>query len=378
MEITQEQELIVATAREFAQDKLIPFAAEWDRQSLFPKDAVMELGALGFLGMLVPEKWGGADTGYVAYALAMIEIAKGDSVVSLVMSIQNSLACAPIAQFGTEEQKEKFLKPLASGKKLGGFALTEPHAGSDASAIKTRAVKTNEGWRITGSKQFISGGKTADYIVVFAVTDPGAGKRGISAFIVPTNTPGYTVARVEDKLGLRGSDTCHLVFDEMLVPHENMLGDEGEGYKIALSNLEGGRIGIAAQSLGIAEAAYGYALRYARERQSMGQALIKHQSIAFKLAEMATKLQAARLMILEAARIKDSGKACLKEAAMAKLYASEVSEAICSAAIQIHGGYGYLQDFPVERLYRDVRVCQIYEGTNEIQKLLIAREIEKE
>jgi len=281
----------------------------------------------------------------------------------------------PILKFGTDEQKKRFLEPMARGEMLGAFCLTEPQAGSDAAAIKTTARREGNQWVLNGTKQFITSGRNADVAIVFAVTDPQAGKKGISAFIVPTDTPGYSVAGVEKKLGQRSSDTCQIVFDDMKLPPDLMLGEEGQGYKIALSNLEGGRIGIAAQSVGMARAAYEQALTYAKERQSMGRAIVEHQAVGFRLADMATKIEAARLLTLNAAGLRDAGQPCLKEAAMAKLYASEIAEEVCSAAIQIHGGYGYLEDFPVERIYRDVRVCQIYEGTSDIQRLIIARQI---
>jgi len=378
MRLSEEQTLIRDTARSFASDRLAPHAAEWDREAAFPKQAVAEMGSLGFLGMLVPDEWDGAGADHISYALALMEVAAGDGSCSTIMSVHNSVACMPILKFGTTEQKERFLKPLAKGEQLGAFCLTEPQAGSDAAALKTRAERAGNHYVLNGVKQFITSGRHADLAIVFAVTDPAAGKKGISAFIVPTDTPGYQVASVEKKLGQRASDTCQIVFDDVKLTPDLLLGQEGEGYKIALSNLEGGRIGIAAQSVGMARAAYEAALAYAKERQSFGKAIIDHQAVAFRLADMATGLHAAELMVLEAAALRDAGEPCLKQAAMAKLFASEMAERVCSDAIQIHGGYGYLGDFPVERIYRDVRVCQIYEGTSDIQRLVISRQIAAE
>jgi butyryl-CoA dehydrogenase len=375
--LTDSQILIRDTARAFAQEKLAPNAAEWDRSATFPKAAIAEMGTLGFMGMLVPEEWGGAGSDHVAYALAIEEIAAGDGSCSTIMSVHNSVVCMPLLKFGTREQQERFLKPLAQGRQLGAFCLTEPQAGSDAAAIKTRARRDGNHWVLTGTKQFISSGSTADLAIVFAVTDPAKGKKGISAFIVPTDTPGWTVARTEHKLGQRASDTCQIVFDEMRVTPDLMLGEEGEGYRIALANLEGGRIGIASQSVGMARAAYEAALAYAQQRESFGKKIIEHQAIAFRLADMATQIQAARHLVIDAARLRDASEPCLTEAAMAKLFASEMAEKVCSDAIQIHGGYGYLNDFPVERIYRDVRVCQIYEGTSDVQRLVISRALAK-
>jgi butyryl-CoA dehydrogenase len=373
MQLSESQTLIRDTARAFAREKLAPFAAEWDRKAEFPKAAVAEMGTLGFMGMLVPEEWGGAGVDHVAYALAIEEVAAGDGSCSTVMSVHNSVVCMPLLKFGTREQQERFLKPLAQGHQLGAFCLTEPQAGSDASAIKTRARRDGNHWVLNGTKQFISSGSTADLAIVFAVTDPAQGKKGISAFLVPTKTPGWTVARTEHKLGQRASDTCQIVFDNLRLTPDLMLGEEGEGYRIALANLEGGRIGIAAQSVGMARAAYEAALDYARQRESFGKKIVEHQAVAFRLADMATQIEAARHLVLNAARLRDEGAPCLTEAAMAKLFASEMAEKVCSDAIQIHGGYGYLNDFPVERIYRDVRVCQIYEGTSDVQRLVISR-----
>jgi len=375
MLLDEQQNLIRDTARQFARDRLAPFAAEWDRESRFPAEALREMGELGFLGMTVPESWDGAGADTVSYALALIEVAAGDGSCSTIMSVHNSVGCQPILRFGSEEQKERFLKPMARGEWLGAFCLTEPQAGSDAAAIETRARREGNKWVLNGTKQFITSGRHAQVAIVFAVTDPEKGRKGISAFIVPTDTAGYSVARVEKKLGQRASDTCQLVFEEMELTPDLMLGEEGEGYKIALANLEGGRIGIAAQAVGMARAAYEHACAYARERESFGRKIVEHQAVGFRLADMATKLHAAELMTLHAAALKDAGQPCLREASMAKLYASEMAEEVCSAAIQVHGGYGYLEDFPVERIYRDVRVCQIYEGTSDVQRLILGRQI---
>jgi alkylation response protein AidB-like acyl-CoA dehydrogenase len=375
MRLTEEQRLLRDTAREFAQRELAPHAAEWDREARFPKEAIAALGRLGFMGVLVPEEYGGTGADHVGYALALEEIAAGDGSVSTILSVHNSVGCMPVLRFGSAEQKERFLKPMAAGDMLACFCLTEPQAGSDAAALKTRARRHGNRWVVNGTKQFITSGSTADVAIVFAVTDPEAGRKGISAFIVPTSTPGYRVARIEHKLGQRASDTAQLVFEDMELTPDLMLGGEGDGYRIALANLEGGRIGIAAQALGMARAAYEAALAYAKERETFGQKIIAHQAVAFRLADMATGLAAARGLILDAAARRDAGEPCLQQAAMAKLFASEMAERVASDAIQIHGGYGYLGDFPVERIYRDVRVCQIYEGTSDIQRLVIAREI---
>jgi butyryl-CoA dehydrogenase len=374
MRLTEEQRLLRDTAREVAQNLLAPHAAEWDRDARFPKEALAELGKLGFMGVLVPPDYGGAGADHVGYALALEEIAAGDGATSTILSV-NSLCCSVVQHYGSEEQKQRFLVPLAKGEKLAAFCLTEPQAGSDAAALKTRARRHGNRWVVQGTKQFITSGSTADLAIVFAVTDPAAGRRGISAFIVPTDTPGYRVARLEHKLGQRASDTAQLVFEDMELTPDLLLGPEGEGYRIALSNLEGGRLGIAAQSVGMARAAYYAALAYAKERETFGEKIIAHQAVAFRLADMATQIAAARGLVLDAAGRRDAGEPCLQEAAMAKLFASEMAERVASDAIQIHGGYGYLADFPVERIYRDVRVCQIYEGTSDIQRLIIAREI---
>ncbi|HKX09746.1 MAG TPA: acyl-CoA dehydrogenase family protein [Stellaceae bacterium] len=373
-----EQALIRDTARAFAAERLRPSAAERDRTGEFPAEAVKEMGKLGFLGMLVPERYDGAGADHISYALAMEEVAAGDGACSTIMGVHNSTGCVPILRFGTEDQKQRFLKPMARGEQIAAFCLTEPEAGSEASAIRTRAQKRGNKYVLNGTKQFITGGANADLAIVFAVTDPAAGKKGISAFIVPTDSPGYKVAKLESKLGQRASDTAQIVFDEVELTPDLLLGEEGAGYRIALANLEGGRIGIAAQSIGMARAAYEAALTYAKERVAFGTAIINHQAVAFRLVDMATQIEVARQMMLHAAALRDAGQPCIKEASMAKLFASEMAERVCSGAIQTLGGYGYLADFPVERIYRDVRVTQIYEGTSDIQRLVISREIAKE
>jgi butyryl-CoA dehydrogenase len=375
MQLTEEQAMIRDMARAFAAGQLAPNAAEWDRTHTFPADAIRQMGELGLLGMLVPEEWGGAGADHVAYALAIEEVAAGDGACSTIMSVHNSVACMPVLKFGTDAQKQRFLRPMAGGELLGAFALTEPQAGSDAAALRTRALKDDGGYVLNGVKQFITSGKNGQIAITFAVTDPAAGKKGITAFIVPTNTPGYLVTRVEEKMGQRASDTAQITFEDMRLSAEHRLGVEGEGYKIALSNLEGGRIGIAAQSVGMARAAYEAALAYAKEREAFGKPIVEHQAVAFRLADMATEIDAARLLVLRAASLSDRGEPCLKEASMAKLFASEMAERVCSRAIQIFGGYGYVRDFPVERIFRDVRVSQIYEGTSDVQRMVISRAI---
>jgi butyryl-CoA dehydrogenase len=375
MLLSEEHRLLRDSLRDFAAARLAPFAAAWDRDHSFPREQLSELAALGCFGIAVPEAWGGAGMDYMAVALALEEIAAGDGGTSTIVSVNNSPVCAILLRYGSEAQKQRWLKPLACGRMLGCFCLTEPHAGSDAADLRTRAVRAGDHWVLDGVKQFITSGKHADLAIVFAVTDPAAGKRGISAFVVPTATPGYTVARLEDKMGQHSSDTAQILFEQVRVPDANRIGDEGAGYKIALSSLEAGRIGIAAQAVGMARAAYEAARKYAHERTAFGKALIGHQAVAFKLAEMATQIEAARQLVWHAAALKDAGAPCLTQACMAKLFASEMAERVCSDAIQIHGGYGYVADFPVERIYRDVRVCQIYEGTSDVQKMLIAREL---
>lgn len=378
MFLTEEQQMIRDSARAFAREQLAPQAAAWDKQHTFPKAALAELAKLGFFGIVVPEEWGGAGADYVSLAVAIEEIAAGDGACSTILSVNNSLACMIILKFGTDAQKTQFLRPLATGNMLGAFCLTEPQAGSDAADLRTKAVREGDEYVLNGVKQFITSGKNADVAIVFAVTDAQAGKKGISAFIVPTATPGYIVARIEEKLGQHASDTAQIVLENLRIPASYLLGKEGEGYKIALSNLEGGRIGIAAQSVGMAQAAFDAARCYAKERVTFGKPIIEHQAIAFKFADMATQIEAARLLVWRAASLRDKGLPCLKEASMAKLFASEMAEKVCSEAIQIHGGYGYLSDFPVERIYRDVRISQIYEGTSEIQRWVISRAVENE
>lgn len=375
MLLSEEQTMIRDMARAFAAEQLAPNAGEWDQTHAFPADAIRQMGELGLLGMLVPEEWGGAGAGHVALALALEEVAAGDGSCSTIMSVHNSVACMPILKFGSEQQKERFLRPMARGELLGAFALTEPQAGSDAANLRTRASRDGDGYVLNGVKQFITSGKNGQIAITFAVTDPSAGKRGITAFIVPTDTPGYLVTRIEEKMGQRASDTAQITFEDMRLPAELRLGAEGEGYKIALSNLEGGRIGIASQSVGMARSAFEAALAYAKEREAFGKPIIEHQAVAFRLADMATEIDAARLLVLRAAALRDEGAPCLKEASMAKLFASEMAERVCSAAIQVLGGYGYVSDFPVERIFRDVRVSQIYEGTSDVQRIVISRAI---
>jgi alkylation response protein AidB-like acyl-CoA dehydrogenase len=372
---TEEQRMIRDMARNFAQNELAPNAGKWDKEGWVPEEITTKLGELGLMGMMVPEQWGGSYTDYTAYALALEEIAVGCAATAGIMSVHNSVGCGPILKYGTEGQKRTWLPDLASGKKIGCFCLTEPQAGSEASNLKTRATLKNGRWVLNGNKQFVTNGKRAQVAIIFAVSDPELGKKGISAFIVPTDTPGFNVNRAEHKMGIRGSDTCAISLEDCAVPEGYLLGQPGQGYRIALSNLEGGRIGIGAQALGIARAAFEAALAYAQERKQFGVALTEHQSIANMLADMATRINAARMLILHAARMRTEGMPCLSEASQAKLYASELAEWVCSKAIQIHGGYGYLEDYPVERHYRDARITQIYEGTSEIQRMLIARNL---
>jgi len=369
------QQQISDVARDFARDRLAPGAARRDREHLFPREELQEMGELGLLGMLVPEAYGGSDTGVLAYAAALEEIAAGDGPCSTILSVHSSVGCVPILKFGTEEQRQRFLPKLASGEWIGGFALTEAQAGSDASNLKTRARRDGDHYVIDGAKQFITSGKNGNVIIVFAVTDPDAGKKGITAFIVPTETPGYEVIRVEEKLGLHSTDTCQIAFNAMCIPADLRLGAEGEGYRIALANLEGGRIGIAAQAVGMARAAFEAARDYARERTAFGKPIFEHQAVAFRLADMAVRIEAARQLVFHAASLREAGLPCLSEASMAKLFASEMAERVCSDAIQIHGGYGYMADYPAERIYRDVRICQIYEGTSDVQRMVIARNL---
>jgi alkylation response protein AidB-like acyl-CoA dehydrogenase len=373
MLLTDEQRQIRDTLREFARAELAPHAAAWDRDHTFPREALRALGRLGALGVVVPERFGGAELDYVSLAVALEEIAAGDGATSTIVSVQNSVVCGPIHAFGSDAQKQRFLPPLARGELLGCFCLTEPHTGSDAAAIATRAERRGDVYVLNGVKQFITSGANADVAIVFARTDKAAGSKGISAFIVDTKASGFVVARIEEKLGQRASDTAQIAFENCEVEAANLLGSEGEGYRIALSNLEGGRIGIAAQAVGMARAALDAALAYARERQAFGKPIVEHQAVNFRLADMATKIEVARQMVWHAAALRDAGMPCLTEASMAKLFASEMAEQVATDAIQIHGGYGYVTDFPVERIYRDVRVCQIYEGTSDIQRLVIGR-----
>lgn len=373
MVLTLQHSMIRDAMRTFAQEQLAPFAAQWDRDHTFPSQALKALGALGAMGMTVPEAWGGAGMDYMSLVLAIEEIAAGDGATSTIVSVQNSLACGITERFGSDAQKTRWLVPLARGEALGCFCLTEPHVGSDASAIRTQARREGNQWVLNGVKQFITTGKHADVAIVLAITDPSAGKKGMSCFLVPTDTPGYVVGRLEEKLGQRASDTAQIRFEDCRVGDEALIGELGAGYRIALSNLEAGRIGIAAQSVGMARAAFEAALDYAKTRESFGKPLIEHQAVSFRLADMATQLDAARLLVWRAAALKDAGEPCLTEASMAKMFASEMAEKVASDAIQIHGGYGYVSDFPVERIYRDVRVCQIYEGANDIQRMVIGR-----
>ena len=375
MDLSEEQRLIRDSVREFVQARVAPFAAEWDRDSHFPREQLAEMAELGLFGMFIPEEWDGSGADYLSFALAIEEVAAGDGSCSTILSVNNSVVCGVLLASGSEFLKQTYLKPLASGAQLGCFCLTEPQAGSDAAALKTRAQKQGDDYVLNGTKAFITSGKNADVAIVFAVTDPDAGKKGISAFVVPTDNPGYEATTVEQKMGQHASDTAQIFFKDCRIPTDHLIGSEGEGYRIALMNLEGGRIGIGAQSVGMARAAYECALDYARQRLSFGKSLVEHQAIAFRLADMATQLEAARLMVHNAARLRDAGEPCLKQASMAKLFASEAAEKICSDAIQVLGGYGYLRDYPVERIARDVRVAQIYEGTSDIQRIVIAREI---
>ena len=373
MLLTPDQEMIRDAVRAFAQEQLWPHAARWDREHVFPRDAHRGLAALGAYGICVPEAFGGAGLDYRALALVLEEIAAGDGGTSTAISVTNCPVNAILLRYGNAAQKKRWLAPLASGEMLGVFCLTEPHVGSDASGLRTTAVREGDGYVLNGVKQFITSGQNGQLAIVIAVTDKGAGKRGMSAFLVPTNASGYIVARLEEKIGQHSSDTAQINFENCRIPADHLIGEEGEGYRIALSALEGGRIGIAAQSVGMARSAFEVALAYAKERESFGTAIINHQAVGFRLADCATRLEAARQLIFHAAELRDAGRPCLKEAAMAKLFASEMAEQVCSAAIQTLGGYGYVTDFPVERIWRDVRVCQIYEGTSDVQKIIIQR-----
>lgn len=372
---TEDQRMIRDAARAFATEMLAPNAAQWDHDAHLPDAIVAQLGELGLLGMIVPQELGGSYTDYVAYALAMEEVAAGDAACATMMSVHNSVGCGPILGFGTPAQKDRWLADMAAGRVIGAFCLTEPHAGSEANNLRTRAELRDGQWVLNGSKQFVTNGQRAGVAIVFAMTDPEAGKRGISAFLVPTDTPGFIVGKPEKKMGIRASDTCPITFENCAIPEENLLGNRGEGLKIALSNLEGGRIGIAAQALGIARAAFDKARRYAGERVQFGKPIAEHQAIQQKLADMAVQINAARLLVHHAAKLRTAGLPCLSEASQAKLFASEMAERVCSDAIQIHGGYGYLVDYEVERHYRDARITQIYEGTSEVQRMVIARQL---
>ena len=373
MLLSDEHRAVQEAVRNFVQEQIAPHAARWDRESHFPAVELKGLAALGCYGVAVPEQWGGAGLDYLALAIILEEIAAGDGGTSTVVSVNNCPVCSILMAWGSEAQKAQWLTPLARGEMLGAFCLTEPHVGSQADGLKTTAVRDGDHYLLNGVKQFITSGKNGDVAIVMAVTDKAAGKKGISAFLVPTNAPGYLVARLEDKMGQHSSDTAQILFENCRVSAANLIGEEGQGLKIALSGLEGGRIGIAAQSVGMARAAFETALVYSKERIAFGQPIFEHQAVQFRLAEMATQIEAARQLIHHAASLKDAGRPCLKEAAMAKLNASEMAERVCSAAIQTLGGYGYVSDFPRERIYRDVRVCQIYEGTSDVQKILIGR-----
>ncbi|KJS67850.1 MAG: acyl-CoA dehydrogenase [Pseudomonas sp. BICA1-14] len=375
LELSEDQRMIRDMARDFARREIAPHAQAWEKAGWIDDALVAQMGELGLLGMVVPEEWGGSYIDYVAYALAVEEISAGDGATGALMSIHNSVGCGPVLNYGSQLQKDEWLAELASGRAIGCFALTEPQAGSEAHYLRTRAELVDGQWVLNGSKQFCSNAKRAKLAIVFAVTDPDLGKKGLSAFLVPTDTPGFAVERSEHKMGIRASDTCAVSLSDCRIPQANLLGERGKGLAIALSNLEGGRIGIGAQALGIARAAFEAALLYARERVQFGKPIAEHQSIANMLADMQTQLNAARLLILHAARLKSAGLPCLSEASQAKLFASEMAEKVCSQAVQIHGGYGYLEDYPVERYYRDARITQIYEGSSEIQRLLIAREL---
>ncbi|MHB0777051.1 acyl-CoA dehydrogenase family protein [Halomonas sp. WWR20] len=375
IELSEEQRMVRDMARDFARRELAPHSQEWEKAGWIDDAVVAQMGELGLLGMVVPEQWGGAGVDYVAYALAVEEISAGDGATGTLMSVHNSVGCGPILRYGNQAQQDAWLTSLASGEIIGCFCLTEPQAGSEAHNLRTRAELRDGQWVLSGAKQFVTNGKRARLAIVFAVTDPELGKKGLSAFLVPTDTPGFVVERSEHKMGIRASDTCAIVLDDCAVPEANLLGERGKGLAIALSNLESGRIGIAAQAVGIGRAAFEAALGYARERVQFGKPISEHQSVANMLADMHTRLNAARLLILHAARLRSAGQPCLSQASQAKLFASEAAEWVCSKAIQIHGGYGFLEDYPVERYYRDARITQIYEGTSEIQRLLIAREL---
>ncbi|UVE19424.1 acyl-CoA dehydrogenase family protein [Pseudomonas sp. LS44] len=375
LELSEEQRMIRDMARDFARSEIAPKTQAWEKAGWIDDALIAQMGDLGLLGMVVPEEWGGSYVDYVAYALAVEEISAADGAVGTLMSVHNSVGCGPVLRYGSQAQKQAWLPALAAGQAIGCFCLTEPHAGSEAHNLRTRAELRDGQWVLNGAKQFVTNGQRAKLAIVFAVTDPELGKKGLSAFLVPTDNPGFVVERREHKMGIKASDTCAVTLNDCTIPADNLLGERGKGLAIALSNLEGGRIGIAAQALGIARAAFEAALGYARERTQFGKPIIEHQSVSNLLADMHTSLNATRLLVLHAARLKSAGLPCLSEASQAKLFASEMAEKVCSKAIQIHGGYGYLEDYPVEKYYRDARITQIYEGSSEIQRLLIAREL---
>ncbi|TWE10899.1 hypothetical protein FB481_101393 [Pseudomonas sp. AG1028] len=375
IELNEEQRMIRDCTRQFARRAIAPHAQDWEKAGWIDDAAVSQMGEMGLLGMIVPDTWGGSYLDYVAYALAVEEVSAADGATGTLMSVHNSVGCGPLLNYGSDEQKGEWLARLASGEVIGCFCLTEPQAGSEAHNLRTRAELRDGRWVLNGAKQFVSNGRRAGLAIVFAVTDAELGKKGISAFLVPTNTPGFRIERSEHKMGIRASDTCAITLDDCSIPAANLLGERGKGLSIALSNLEGGRIGIAAQAVGIARAAFEAALLYSRERVQFDKPIGEHQSIANLLADMHTQINAARLLTLHAARLRSAGQPCLSEASQAKLFASEMAERVCSKALQVHGGYGYLEDFPVQRYYRDARITQIYEGASEIQRLLIAREL---
>ena len=377
MLLNEQQAGIRDMARDFARNEITPFAAQWDRDEAVPLKTLAKMGKLGLMGVCVPEQWGGAGADFVSYVSAMEAIAYGDAGIANMMAATNSPVAAGLLAFGNDDQKERFLRPLASGESVAAFLLSEPQAGSDAASIITRAEKKANTYVLKGTKNFVTAGESADIAMIIAVTDPSAGKAGISCFMTRTRSDGYIVARREKKLGHRTCDTCQIVLENLEIPEVDMLGRPGEGLKIALSALDSGRVGVAAQSVGVAQAAFDAALQYAKERKTFGKKIVDHQAVGFQLAEMATKIEVARQMYLYAASLKDLGRHCIKEASMSKLFASEMVESVTSAAVQIHGGYGFLNDYPVEKFYRDMRVFKIYDGTSEVQKLLIARELQK-
>jgi alkylation response protein AidB-like acyl-CoA dehydrogenase len=375
LELSETQRLIQQTAREFAQAEIEPGSIERDLTGEFPYEIVRKLGELGFMGMMVAPEWGGAGLDTVSYALALVEISRADASVGVIMSVNNSLVCWPIEAYGTQDQKERYLRDLATGQKLGAFCLSEPEAGSDATQQHTSAVRGDGGWILNGTKNWITNGTTADVYVVFAQTDRSKGHRGITAFLIEKGTEGFVPGKKEDKLGIRSSDTCSIGLTNVFVPDANVLGDIGEGFRIAMNTLNGGRIGIAAQAVGIAQAAFDAALAYSQQRKTFGKPICEHQAIQFKLADMSVKLEAARLLLLRAAYLRDRGERYIQAASQAKLFASKAAVEIALEAIQIHGGYGYVREYKVERYLRDAKITEIYEGTSEIQHIIIAREL---